>query len=479
MKAMRESPRRLLAPFALLAALSACVRYHPRPLSPRRSAAAFQTRRLDDAKLRVFLSDYGRAPKHWPKRHWNLGDLILVALYESPELAVQRARWQVARAHVITAGERPNPRVGFLSQHHSMAPEGVLPWTLGFSFDIPIETAGKRGDRIQKAEALADAARFQVGETAWQVRVRVRQRFLDLWATTEQARLLKTQAQLRERLLKLVEQRFAAGENSAFAFNSIRLGWRRTQMTLSATEAHVARARAALAQSLGLPLGAIAGLHFDFTNMNHPFAGQYPPLTTLERVALRHRLDLQAALARYSAAEDALKLEIAKQYPDVHLGPGYEWEEGDNRWSLGFSISLPLLNQNQGPIAEAKARVVAAAATFTALQARVIGQVSQATTGYRGALKTLQVTGGLFEAQRKSQRLFEQRFATGKIGLVTLLKERLAFFAAARDRLIALQQAQQALGALEEALQYPFAKSFSLMPAMRHPSPSSLRHTHS
>ena len=455
-KAIRGPQRPILALF-LLSLLSACATYHPRPLSPEGSAAAFRARSLDDPKLRVFLSDYGRTPKHWPKQHWKLNDLILVALHESPELAVQRARWQVARANVITAGQRPNPSIGFLSQHHSIAPEGVLPWTLGFSFDIPIETAGKRGDRIQGALALADAARFQVGETAWQLRVLVRQRFLDLWAAIEQAKLLKTEVALRRRMLKLVEQRFAVGESSAFAVNSIQLDLQRTQMTLAAAEAHAASARAALAQALGLPLGAIADVHFDFTDMNQPLPGQHSPLAALERAALRHRLDLRAALAGYAAAEDTLKLEIAKQYPDIHLGPGYEWEEGDNRWALGLTITLPILNQNQGPIAAAKGQVAVAAATFTALQARVIGQVSQSAAGYRGALQTLRTARVLLEVQRKNQQLLERRYASGETDSLALLGGHLAYLVAERDLLVASYQAQQALGALENAVQQPLA----------------------
>ncbi|MHB8248025.1 MAG: TolC family protein [Acidithiobacillus sp.] len=455
-KAIQGSQRPILALF-LLSLLSACAIYHSRPLSPERSAAAFQARSPDDPELRVFLTDYGRSLAHWPKRRWGLHDLVLLALYESPELAVQRARWQVARANVITAGQRPNPSIGFLSQHHSIAPEGVLPWTLGFSFDIPIETAGKRGDRVQGALALADAARFQVGESAWRVRALVRQRFLDLFAAIEQVKLLKAEMALRRRMLKLVAQRFAVGESSAFAVNSIQLDLQRTHMALATAEARGASARAALAQALGLPVGAIADLRFDFTDMKQPPAGQYPPLATLERAALLHRLDLRASLAQYAAAEDALKLEIAKQYPDIHLGPGYKWEEGDNRWGLGLTITLPILNQNQGPIAAAKGQVAAAAATFTALQARVIGQVSQSAAGYRGALQTLQAAQALLEVQRKNQRLLERRYADGETGSLTLLGGRLAYLVAARDRLFASYQAQQALGALENAVQQPLA----------------------
>ncbi len=455
-KAIRGLQRPILALF-LLSFLSACATYHPQPLSPERSATAFQARRLDDPKLRLLLSDYGRAPKHWPKQHWSLDDLVLVALYESPELAVQRAKWQIARAQVIAAGQRPNPSIGFLSQHHSIAPDGVLPWTLGLSFDLPIETAGKRGDRVRRAVALADAARFRVGEAAWQVRAEVRQRFLSLFAAREQAKLLKTEMRLRRRMLKLMEQRFDVGDSSALAVNSIQLDWQRTRMRLAAAWAHAASAHAALAQALGLPLGAIADLRFDFTNINHPPAGQYPPLATLERAALRHRLDLRAALARYAAAEDALKLEIARQYPDIHLGPGYEWEEGDNRWALGLGITLPILNQNQGPIAVAKGQVATAAARFTALQAQIVGQVSRAAVAYGGALQTLRAARSLLATQRKGLRLREQRYAVGETGALALLRERLAYLAAEDGRLIASYQTQQALGALENAVQQPRA----------------------
>ncbi|MDA8383372.1 MAG: TolC family protein [Betaproteobacteria bacterium] len=455
-RTVRRPQRPILASF-LLSFLSACATYHPQPLSPERSVAAFQARRLDDPKLRLLLSDYGHAPKHWPKQRWNLGDLVLVALYENPELAVQRARWHVARAHVITAGQRPNPSIGFLSQHHSIAPDGVLPWTLGFSFDLPIETAGKRGDRVRRALALADAAWFRMGDAAWRVRVAVRRSFLGLFATSKQVKLFHTEMKLRGRLQKLMEQRFDVGESSALAVNSIQLDWQRARMRLAAARAHAARMRATLADALGLPLSAMAGLRFDFRNMREPSAGRCPPLTTLERAALRHRLDLRMALARYAAAEDTLELEIARQYPDIHLGPGYEWEEGDNRWVLGLGITLPILNQNQGPIAVARGQVAAAAARFTALQAQIIGQVSRAAAAYGGALQTLQAARSLLAAQRKSLRLREQRYAVGETGARALLRGRLAYLAAEDRRLTASYQTQQALGMLENAVQQPMA----------------------
>jgi outer membrane protein TolC len=103
---------------------------------------------------------------------------------------------------------------------------------------------------------------------------------------------------------------------------------------------------------------------------------------------LQGRSDIQSALAEYAAAEADLQLQIAKQYPDVHLSPGYQYDQGDNKWSLGVTFELPLLNQNQGPIAEARARRLESAARFTELQAKVIGEIDRASAAYPRRART-------------------------------------------------------------------------------------------
>ena len=93
---------------------------------------------------------------------------------------------------------------------------------------------------------------------------------------------------------------------------------------------------------------------------------------------MQNRPDILASLSEYAAAQSAVQLEIAKQYPDVHLGPGYEYDQGQNKWALGLSVELPVRNRNQGPIAEAQAKREEAAARFIDLQARVIAEIDRA-----------------------------------------------------------------------------------------------------
>jgi len=37
----------------------------------------------------------------------------------------------------------------------------------------------------------------------------------------------------------------------------------------------------------------------------------------------------------------ALELEIDKQYPDIHLGPGFTYDQGQDKWGLGVTFQFP------------------------------------------------------------------------------------------------------------------------------------------
>src|SRR5207302_4652444 len=131
-----------------------------------------------------------------------------------------------------------------------------------------------------------------------------------------------------------------------------------------------AEARARLAEAIGVPIRALSEMKFSFESLLPGSTAAELAAEQVRRAALQSRPDILSALAEYASAQAALQLEIAKQYPDVHLSPGYEFDQGDSKWSVGITVELPVLNQNQVPIAEAKARRAEAAARFNALQAK-------------------------------------------------------------------------------------------------------------
>ena len=57
------------------------------------------------------------------------------------------------------------------------------------TFDIPIETAGKRGKRIAEAEKISESARWNFVSAVWQIRSGVRADLLDLKISERRADL--------------------------------------------------------------------------------------------------------------------------------------------------------------------------------------------------------------------------------------------------------------------------------------------------
>lgn len=439
----------------LAAWLCGCASFKDKPLVPAKTAADFEVRSLADAGLQRFVE----TNLHQQVTAWNLPALTLAALYFHPDMDVARARWGTGEAGKVTAGQRPNPTVS-VSPAYDTTTSIPSPWIVTASLDIPIETAGKRGYRIAQAAHISEAARLNIATAAWQVRSRVRSRLVELYAATRNEELLRQQEAAQAQVVKLLKVQLDAGAVSPFEVTQAQIAQRNASLALNEAQRQRAEGRVALADALGLPVRALDGVTISFAGLDgKPDVNL--ATTDARRQALLGRADLRSALAEYAASQSALQLEIAKQWPDVHLGPGYEYDQGDSKWSVGLSVELPALNQNQGPIAEAKGRREEAAARFMALQARVVGEIDRTMAGYEAALKKAATAEALLADQRKQRQTTQRMFEAGEMGRLGLATAELEIFTTELSRLDAVVKAQQALGALEDGLQQPLGSPAS------------------
>jgi len=437
---------------ALSCLLGACAmqQYEAKPIVPEKVAANFQQRSLESAELRDYMHAQGYPENLLPIKAWGLQELTLAAFFYHPQLDVARARWQASQAAEISANQKPNPGISTSAEHHSIA-NGVSPWTLGFSLAIPIETGGKREIRRERAASLSDAARIDIGQVAWQIRSHLRNQLDEYHHALQESAQLEREVALRDEIVQMLQKRLDAGLVSDIDLNNVRLQWQKTRQALAAIQGSLPGLRSALAEAAGLPSQALASVQLTTTIV--------PPSTltdeTLQRAALTNRLDIQAALARYAASEANLKLEIAKQYPDITLSPGYSFDQGDNRWSLGLSTILALINKNEGPIAEANAQRELEARQFNELQIRVISDLEQARARYQAAQDEIAKAEQLLVAQQQRGAQSERQFDSGFIDRLELAGTRLETLVAEQGVLAAKRQAQTVLGQLEDAIQRP------------------------
>jgi len=446
-----------LEPWKLWIALSAvligtgCVHFESRPISPAQTLADHQARSLAAPDLRAFLArNRKQTPKSGPLVSWGLDDLILVGLFYHPDLDVARARWAVAQAGRRTASERPNPTLSLTPALNSTT-RIPSPWIVTSALDIPIETAGKRGYRMAQAGQLAEAARWNIASVAWTVRSRVRQAFLEFHTAGELLELLQQQQAVQSENLQILEGQFQAGAISAFDRTQARIAADGTRLALQDARRQQAEARVQLADALGLPATALDGVELSFTELDD--LPQGIPNSEARRQALLNRTDVLGALAEYAASESALQLEIARQYPDIHLSPGYDFDQGDNKWSIGPSMTLPVFNRNKGAIGEALARRTEAAAVFNAVQAHAIGEIDKAIAGYAASRQKVADTDALRLNLLQQEKSAQAMVSAGEISKADLAALRLQLSASALARLDSLTKSRQAYGLLEDALQ--------------------------
>jgi outer membrane protein TolC len=321
------------------------------------------------------------------------------------------------------------------------------------NLDIPIETAGKRGYRLARAQHLTEAARLNIASVAWQVRGRLRRAFVDVYAARQTESLLRQQMGTLEQVSRFLEAQHSAGEVSPFEVTQARIALDRNRLALHDAERRRGEAQAQLASAIGIPASRLDEAVVSFAGLAE-MPVDLPP-EQARRDALLNRADILSALAAYAATESALQLEVAKQYPDVRFSPGYEYDQGENKWSLGLSITLPVLNQNQGAIAEAEGRRTQAAVQFNALQARVLGEIDLAAASYRALRSKAATANSLLANLEQQQRNLLSRLEAGEISRLEVSTFQLELSQAALARLETVAQTQQALGALEEAVQSP------------------------
>ncbi|HRX56398.1 MAG TPA: TolC family protein, partial [Verrucomicrobiales bacterium] len=160
-------------------------------------------------------------------------------------------------------------------------------------------------------------------------------------------------------------------------------------------------------------------------------------------------------LADYATAEAILKLEIARQYPDFHLNPGYEFDAGNNKWAIGFGLTLPVLNQNQGAIGEAEAKRKELAAAFDAVQTRVLNECDRAAAGVEAARKKLSTLQALLKEQTSQMESMKQLAEAGEEDRLALISSEVEQASISVANLDALAELQAALGEMEAATQTP------------------------
>ncbi len=463
----------LIASLGLALLTSSCAneKYQAKPIEPTKVIAKLNNKDTNSADFKAYLIKQGYTESDLPFASWDLNELTLCALYYHTKLDVAKAQLGFANASLEAAGLKQNPIINGNIARSNLANGDKRPWAYGLNVEIPIETGNKRGIRIEEAQHLVEAVRIDVADTAWQLRSQIAKDLLRYHENMAQQQQLTLELKTQDTLVKILEKRVQLGALSNTELNAAKLLQQKTLFFLNTEQAKSNEIRAILASDVGLsnekfnqltlkPLDIVATLTRQSTQLEASAAKQ------LQENALLNRLDIRRSLEKYAAAEAKIKLEVAKQTPDISLSPGFAFEFGDSIWSLGFSTLLNLLNKNQTLIKESTQLREIEGAQFEALQAKIIGDLSQNIAAYEASLQNVkQVKQQQVTQLAYSQKLLRQ-FDAGLIDKLDLTQNQLNSTLLAQQLLGAQFNNLNAALALEDMMQRPIFDGFTMPKTM-------------
>ena len=356
-----------------------------------------------------------------------------VEVAPNPRIAGPRADTEAAQALVGQARLRPNPEVSL--EVENIAGSGAFSGLSATEYTLAVgqrlELGGKRGARMQAAEAQAQLANLRAGFAEAELGFLVRERYVAAAAAASRVELA----------LDVVERNV---ELARIAGLLVEVG-REPPLRALRAEAALAEARAELQAAEATSLAARAALASLWGDQSAPpivssnFPDIEPPGTAM---ASATAIQLQVARAESRAATAEIDRERSLRIPDPVLSAGVRRfeESNDNAFVVGVSIPLPFRNRNQGNIAAAEARLRAANAREAVALADFDQAVTRARAQYLAAqarVDTLSDTS-LPQAE-EALRLVRIGYRNGRFPLIEVLSAAEARDAI-REALIAAQE---------------------------------------
>ncbi len=334
---------------AMLLALGACQSYERRPLDLAGHADAMFGRDVGGEDVRAFADRLHRAAGDAggvfdPTDGLSLGEAELAALVLNPRLRAARLAARVPAVGAEHAGrwEDPELRADVVRVLESVEEPWIGRFGVGFTLPLSGRLKAEKAAALAEAEAALHEARL----AEWELLVELRETWYRWSAAEREAELHHEYGDRIGRLAEIVGRLAEAGEAGSLEARLLKI-----QRT---TRAAAAASAAARAREQRVELMRLLGLVPDAPVELLP-ALDAPGLTGDAEPGLLSHPRVALAEAEYRLAEERLQREVRKQYPDLTVGPGYEYEEGQSRVGLGGGLPIPVFNRNRRGIAEAAA----------------------------------------------------------------------------------------------------------------------------
>lgn len=355
-----------------------------------------------------------------PARGMTLEVVLQRAIANSPTLQSFEAARSSSLGERQQAGLWQNPELGLEAENVA----GNGPYKsfnsaeATYSVSQLIEIGGKRSARVGVATHAVDLAERDIQSARLDLIRDVTEAFNNAVAAGEEVKLAEEQAGLADDMLKTVTTRVNAAREPLIQKSKANVALATSRVALDKARRDQLTAQSLLANLTGdaEPIGSLDASGF--------YSAFEPTSITDIKEALSANPDLARWKSAIAKSAASLELEEANAIPDPRMSAGFRdfRETNNNAFVIGLSIPIPLLNQNQGNIAKARADVTKTARDQRASELMLSSELTKSLQAQQAAYaQAATLKDSILPEAKQAFALSKQGYQSGKSAYLDVL----------------------------------------------------------
>jgi len=432
--------------------LPGCKSYQARPLLPQEVVAGVE-------RARHFMGEQDRGAESGTAAHarppiFSFTQATELMARNSPAIRQAQAEYDTALALAKVKTPLPNPAIE-AGPKFGFGPDvmrrAVEPFgSIGFS--IPTGKRLKRQDELNRMSAemaLVEAI------------AKHRELYLDLRRLYSRLALGRARIASRKGIVEsaaksvsLTKRLGEAGQTTALDLSLLEVEYARIQTDSISSEKELLFIEGELSE--------LIGVHSDyFQTLPDPalpeMPGQILSIKELQEILVKNHPELARLRASYEVSERQLRLEIAKQFPDFHIGPSAEGDINDRKTILGLTlgIDIPAFDRNQQNIATSLKRRDEIRVKYEAAANKALATLDRAWRSYNLSIEKLKLLKIVSEKASASVELARKSLEAGATDALRFLETERAQRAILIDAIDTELAVREAWIETEQAVGFP------------------------
>jgi outer membrane protein, heavy metal efflux system len=379
----------------------------------------------------IFISVAGRLPAQLPDKV-TIAQAVQEAVEHNLSLLAERYNLSVADARIVTAKLRPNPvlsagvdYIDFLRQFTLQSASGPTEYNL--RTDFVFERGGKRGRRIEVAEAAREVARLQLLNSTRTLVLDVQNAFVDAQQAADAVALARENLKAFQGIVDINSNRVRAGDLAKVELVRTQVAALQFQSAVRQAEAKqriaINKLQSLIGRTVPSPTFFVEG---EMRRDSEPIL-----LENISSQALEVRPDLLALRRDQARSEAEIRNQLALGKVDYTIGTEYHrqfYNGHGNALGVFFQAPLPVFSRNQGEIERARQEQQQIVARIRALEADIQNEVRNAWVQYSTSRELLAgIEHNLLDQARDVRNTMEYSYRRGEASLVEFLDAQRAF----------------------------------------------------